>query len=122
VHKDALELRAKIDVAILKTIVQRLNAHTVARENEPTRGPYPDGKRKHPAQPRKALGVPLQESVEDDLGIAARLEPKTFGLQLGAQLRAIKNLTVEHNDDVSIRTEQRLVTTLQIEDAEADRS
>src|SRR5439155_17948048 len=51
VLKDTLKLRAEIDFAILKAVVEGLDAHTVARENEPALGPHPDRDREHPSQP-----------------------------------------------------------------------
>jgi hypothetical protein len=59
----------------------------------------------------------VQESVEDDLGIAASLEAKSLRFQLSAQFGVIENLTVEDNDNIAVRTKQRLVTALQIENA-----
>lgn len=60
--------------------------------------------------------------MEDYLGIAAGLKYKPFRLQLGAQFRAIENLTIENNNNIAIRAEKWLISTLEIDDAQASRA
>jgi len=105
VQEDTLKLRAEIDFAILKTVIKRLDAHTVASENEAAFGPHPDRDREHPSQPRKARATPAQEGVEDDLGIAPRFKSKSLRFQLSSQFRVVKNLSVEDYDYIAVRTE-----------------
>ena len=122
VQEDALQLRTEIYFTVLKTVVQGLNAHSVASENKAAFGAHPDGNGKHPAEPGEARATPAQKGIEDDLRIAPRLEDISFRLQLSAQFDAIENLTVEDNDNIAIKTEKWLISVLEINDAQASRA
>src|ERR1700680_1717725 len=105
VQEYALKLRAEIDFAILKTVIKRLDAYTVASENEAAFGPHPDRDRKHSSQPGKARATPAQEGVEDNLGVAPRFKSKSLRFQLSSQFRVVKNLSIEDYDYIAVRTE-----------------
>jgi hypothetical protein len=46
------------------------------------------------------------------------VEMKSFGLQLCTEMLVIEDLAIKDNDNILIRTEQRLVTLRQIEDTQ----
>src|ERR1035438_1727934 len=56
--------------------------------------------------------------MNDDFGIGVSGEDMTASLQLGTQLGKIINLAVEDNPNRLVFIEDRLVPTLQVDDAE----
>ena len=121
-RKDALQLGAKIEFALMLAVIERLDAHAVARKNEPLLGLHPDGNGKHSTQMRKAFAPPAQERMQNHFGIAAGFKVSAVGFQFKAQLVVVKDLTVEDHDHIAIRANQRLVATLQVENAQASSS
>src|SRR5207342_159977 len=72
--KDALQLRAEKKFAIVLRVIQRLDAHAIAGQNELPLRLYPDGDGKHSPQVRKALASPAQIGMQDDFSIATGLK------------------------------------------------
>ena len=82
----------------------------------------PERHREHPAQARKAIGVPFDESVENRLGIGMRAEVMTALFQFPAQFEVIVDLAVEDDNRIGIRRNNRLVAVVDVDDFQAGRA
>ena len=102
----------------MQTIVQGLDPHLVACQQQAPLGFDPDGDRKHTAQARKTRRTPLEESVENHLGVAASAERYTQSLKLSAQLAMVVNLPIKSNYGVAVRASHRLVAAVKVHNPE----
>ena len=121
-REDALQLGAKINLALLLEVVKRLDSGAIARQHQPALRPDPDGDGEHAAQARKTGVAPMQKSLQDDLGIAVRVEDRAFAFQLLAQLDEIEDLAVVNDHGVAIGAVNRLVTARDVEDGKPRRT
>ena len=87
VAEDRLHLRAEVDVASAAGIVERLDSHAVAGQNQSLTGFAPHGEGKHSAQFFDAGCVPLHEGVKNDFGVAGGSESVTEPDKLVAAVR-----------------------------------
>src|SRR5258705_8992623 len=95
VTEDRFHLRAEIDFASAARIVERLDPHPVAGENQSLPGFLPDSEGKHSAQLFDAGCIPLDEGAKDDFGVAGGSEPVTQTDQLVAEFDVVVNFAVE---------------------------
>ncbi len=116
--KDTFQLRAKIKFAFMLTIVERLNAHAVARQHQPPLRLNPDGNGKHSAQARETFIAPLQKGMQDNFGIATGFKLRAVGFQFAPQLMVVEDFAVENHNHVAVRTDQRLVTAAKVLNAQ----
>jgi len=119
VGKDALEFRTKTDVAVLDVVVERLDAHAVAGQQQATLGLNPDGDGKHATKALEAGWPPMQESVENNLSVAVGLEGDAERLQLSAECAMVIDFSVEGDDRVAIRAEHGLIAAVQVHNTQA---
>src|ERR1700722_1846921 len=108
-REDAFQLGAEEHFAIVVRVVERLDAHAVASQNEPPFGLHPEGDGKHSAETGKAFAAPFHERVQNHFSVATSLEAGSASLQLQPQLMVIEYFAVEDDNHVAIRTDQRLV-------------
>src|SRR6266478_5127402 len=99
--------------------VQRLDSEAVAREKQSPCILRPNRERKHAAQTREAIFVPLQKGAQNYLGVAAGLEFFTVRFQFGAQFPVVVNLAVEDQDGVSVFADHGLIARVKVDDFEA---
>ena len=92
--EESFEFGREGEGAGVKAVMQRLDAKTVARQEQPTLLGIPDGKRPHAIEAQLALLSPLRIGGEDDLAVAVRDETVAEAAQLLAQLEIVVDLTV----------------------------
>ena len=79
----------------------------------------PDGDGKHPAEFAQTLFAPFLIGVDNDFRIRMSAERMPAPFERLAQLREVVDFTVENNRDISCFVEYGLVSTRQVNDAEA---
>jgi hypothetical protein len=76
---------------------QRLLAHPVARDEEPTAAAVPQGEGEHAVQVADAVDAVLLVEVRDDLGVAVGGEPVAARPQVPPQLSPLSTTTTERS-------------------------
>jgi hypothetical protein len=100
-------------------VIERLHAETIAGQEELPRAAVPDGEGEHAAQVVDAALPMLVVQVHDDFRVAARGEHVTAGLELGAVLGVVVDLSVEDDLQRTVRVGHGLVSRGEVDDAEA---
>ena len=119
-RRQHLEFRAKNEAAIGQPgVVQRLDAHAVARQKQRLLAAVPQGKGKHAAQAVQAAFPPSLPSMDDDFGVAARTEVVAQRLQFGHQFAVVVDLAVEDDAHRAVGIEQGLLAGGQVDDGQA---
>src|SRR5271166_6150020 len=101
-YQDCLQLRTEEELFSLPGNVQGLDAHTVARQDKAPGRSGPERNREHATQSGKCVGVPLEESAKDRLGIAMRLKTMAQALQFSAKFQVVVDLAIEDNSRLAI--------------------
>ncbi len=99
-------------------VVQRLDAHPVASQEQRLGVGIPQREREHAAKALDTALTPRLPSVHDDFRVAARVELVTEGLQLGNQLLVVVDLAVEDDDDGAVLVVERLLTGRDVDDGQ----
>jgi hypothetical protein len=102
--------------------VERLDAKAVAAQDEAAARVAPERDGEHAAEPFEAGNIPLEEGVEDGLGVAVRVEAMAEGFELFAELEVVIDLAIEDNDSVAIVRIDGLVAATEIDNFEASRT
>ena len=102
-------------------VVERLDAETVAREDEALSPRVPDRDREHPPETLREKRPVLLVEVREDLRVALRAEGMALVDELGTQLAVVVDLAVLHDGDRAVLVRQRLVARLQVDDRQAPR-
>ena len=76
-------------------VVQRLDSHGIARQEQPLSRRVPEGKRKHAAQPRQAGLSPHAISSQDYFGVGMTFELDAGGFEFLAKFAEVVDLAVE---------------------------
>ena len=120
VRRQHFQLRAKDEAAIGQPrVVQRFDAHAVARQKQRLLAAVPQRKGKHPAQALHAGGAPRLPRVDDDFGIAAGFEGVAQRLQLSHQGAVVVDLAVKDDAHRALGIEQRLLPGRQVNHRQA---
>ena len=118
--QDGLQFRAEIDVVAAAVVVERLDAHAVARQHQALARLGPEGHGEHSAQPRETGRVPLQERVQHRLGVAvANGSDGRRPSSSAPQFPMVVDLAVEDDDRVAIVADDRLIAAVEVDDLEA---
>ena len=99
--------------------VHRLDAESVAREEQRLAIAIPQREREHAAKARDARLAPFLPRVHDDLGVAARAERMPAGGQLDDEFLIVVDLAVEHDGDSLVLVVERLVAAAEVDDRQA---
>src|SRR5581483_7311832 len=89
VQKQRLDLRRKQERAAVEVPVQRLDAVSIARDEQSAPRSIEDGEREHAVEPIEAVLTPLLESMNDHFGVGVRSELVPQRLELAPQLAEI---------------------------------
>ncbi len=100
-------------------VVERLDADSIARQEQPLPRRVPYRKREHAAKALDARIAPFLVSVDDDLGVGMRPEAMPAALELGPQRREVVDLAVEDDQHRAVLVGERLLTSGDIDDAQA---
>ena len=74
----------------------------------------------HTAEAGEDGGVPGEEALEDDFGIAVGVEVVAEGGEFGAEFAVVVDLAIEDDDGVAVGGVDGLFAAGEIDDAEAD--
>src|SRR5215470_4827007 len=99
--------------------VERLDAETVACEQQPAPGLVPNGKREHAVEVVDAVVAPLLVGVHDGFGVGTRAVDVTAGFELAPDERVVVDLAVEDHPDVAALVGQGLLAVPKIHNAQA---
>src|SRR4051812_27641716 len=119
--EDALQFRSEENFAVLQRVVQRLDAHPIARKKQLAFGVDPYADAEHTAKPGERILAPAKESFQYDFCVAMTLKYESFGLQFRAKLLVVVDLAVEDDDHVAVGTEHRLIAMSDVANAQANR-
>jgi hypothetical protein len=117
-----LQLRAEHHQTVLLSVVERLDAEPVARQETDAAAAVPDGDSVLAAQPPAQLGPVLLPQVRQHLCVAARPEGVAGAVQLPTQVFVVVDLAVLGAPDGARLVRHRLVAPVHVHDAEAARS
>src|SRR3569623_1462302 len=99
-------------------VVERLDAETVAREEQRLAVAIPDREGEHAAQALDAAVAPLLPGLHDHLSVVARTKGEAGGDQLRHQLLVVVDFSVEYHHHRAVFIEERLLAAGKIEDGE----
>src|SRR5262245_43190043 len=116
---DGSHLRAEPDGAAANRVVNQLDAHGVARQDEASPACIPEGDAEHAVETIEDVGAPLLVAVNDGLGVGLRPELVSAALELGAQLLEVVDLTVEDDPDGLLGVGHWLMAAGQVDDGES---
>ncbi|MCY1505642.1 hypothetical protein D9M68_398620 [compost metagenome] len=106
-----------------REVVQRLDAHAVADQQQLLRTQIPDGEGIHAVELLDEGFAPFDIGAQHHLGVAASLEAVAETLQLGAQLAEVVDLAAVGDGGGFARTavhrRHRLAPALQVDDRQA---
>jgi hypothetical protein len=120
VPKKCLDFRCKCQLACcgIEPVIERLDAESIARNEQPLLTDIPDGKSEHAAQPCGHRFAPLLVPVDDNFGIRSRPERVTTSDELGAQLGKVIDFAVEDYADRLVFVEHWLSAAGDVNDCE----
>src|SRR4029077_12371173 len=113
--ENRFDLRTKNQPAARSRVIQRFNAETVTRQQEPALARIPNGKTKHPAQELDTLLTEILIQMDDHFRIACRPKSMSPAFQFLLKGQIVINLTVEDCGDAPIFVRDRLLSTIQID-------
>ena len=120
VRHQRLELGSEQQLPIgQQRVVKRLYPEAVAREKQRLRLLVPQREGEHAAEALHARLAPLLPRVNDDFGVAARMEPVTGGREFRDQRLIVVDLAVEDDADRAVLVVQRLLARREIDDRES---
>ncbi len=117
--QERLYLRAKDQLAIHLCVEQWPDAHSIASKEQAALDGVPDGNGKLPVEVLQTGGAHLLVKMQDDFGVGVCGEAVPAGLELGAQLHIVVDLAVEHDPQGSIFVADRLLPSIEVNDAQA---
>ncbi len=94
-NADRPDLRTKSERSVADCVVDRLDAHRIARQQQPALFHVPDGEAEHAVEAVQHGVTPLLIAVHDHLGVAVGTKHVAVPLQLLLELLIVVDLPVE---------------------------
>ena len=116
--EQALELGGEDDQVADARVVERLHSEAVARDHGPAALPVPHRQAELAPQLRREVGAVLLVEVRQDLRVAAAREGVTGRAEALADVEVVVELAVLHAPDLARLVRERLVATLDVDDAQ----
>ena len=116
VAEHGVDGRAEHKTAARRTAEQRLDAQTVAHEDEPPLGLLPEREGKNAVEPREGVRIPFEKGVQHDLGIRAAAENMAEGGERIPYLVCVVQLAVVDEHGVPVGREHGLRAALGVDD------
>jgi hypothetical protein len=113
--EDAFKFGGEQEVSVAMGEVEGLDAEAIAGEDEALGGFCPEADGEHAAEAGETFDIPLQESVEDGLGIAVGREGVAEGLEFAAEVEVVVDFSVEDDDGVSVGGVDGLIAGVEVE-------
>ena len=108
-RQHGLLLGAECKLLALLAVVQRLDAIAVARQQQASLAPVPQGQRKHAVEALQRGHAPGRQRIEHHLGVRLAAKPEALGFQLGAQFAKVVDLAVVAEHVAVVGVDHRLV-------------
>ena len=121
-REQALELGREDERVAADGVVDRLDPEPVARDHTATANLVPDGDPEHPAQLLREHRPVLLVQVRQDLGVAAARKGVAAAPQVVTNRGVVVELAVLNGPDRAVLVRERLVSPLDVDDAEASRT
>ncbi len=119
-HHQRLQFGTKNEFAGFEEgVIQRLDAETVAHDEQRFLVAVPQRERKHATEAHDTGFAPGLPGVDNDLGVGMSAEDVAQRLQFGHQFLEIIDFAIEHDDHRAILVEQRLLSAGQVDDGQA---
>ncbi len=118
-RQQRFDLGSKSHSAIDPTVVERLLAGAVARQQQAPAPAIPNGEAEHAMQAFDASYAVLLVGVDDRFGVAISTEDVSFLSQLRAQSFVVPDLAVDDNTDIASFIRHRLMPAVEVDDAKA---
>src|SRR5205085_9316702 len=99
-------------------VVERFDAETIARDQQPLLPPIPQRECEHPAQMKYEIRTKILIQVHDHLGIAPGGQLVAARQQLLLKRREVVNLAIEHDRYGAVLVGDRLPAVVNIDDAQ----
>src|SRR5262249_8474662 len=96
-------LRPERQLTISQPVVHQLDAHRIARDDEPLAAHVPDRHPEHAVEMVEDVRAPFLVALDDDFPTGARLKAMTALFELGAQFFEVVDLAVEDDPDALLR-------------------
>ncbi len=117
--KNRADLGTKRQLPVDVPVVHELDAHRVARDDQPLAFDVPNRHTEHAVEPPEHTRAPFLVAVNDDFGVRPGLEAVTALLELRAQLLEVVDFAVEDDPHRLFPVGHRLVTAGEIDDRQA---
>ncbi len=118
ISQDGLQFRGKPQRTAVVEIVQRFDAHPVARHEQAASFRVPNGEGKHPAELLDALGTLVLVQMNNDFRVGLRAKYVAPLDQPLPKLVEVVNLAIEHNPDRIVLIREGLASRAQVNDGE----
>ena len=118
-RENRLDLRAKHKDAVLKVIVERLDAEPVARDKQLAGTEVPDGKCEHASQVQHAIAAVLFVKMEDGFGVAVRAVAMAAGLEFLPKIAMVVDFAVVDDAQGFVFVRDGLMAGSEVNDAQA---
>ena len=115
-RQDGPDFRAEIQLAISDPVIDQLDAHRVARDDQPPLFHVPDCHAEHAVQVIENVEAPFLVAVDDDLRVRLGAEPVAGTFEFGTQFPVVINLAVKNDPHGLFRIGHRLVAAGQVND------
>src|SRR5206468_11176748 len=116
--EDRLHLRREDEPLVEPREIERLYPETVPRGDEQASRPVVEQERELAPQLLQERQPVLLVEIDDDLGVALRLEVITLGFERASDPLEIVNLAVGDQDDAAVVAFERLGTSSRIDDGQ----
>ena len=118
--QERLDLGGEQEGLVVAPEMKRLDAETIARQEDLIASAVVDGQCPHPVEPVQAVDTPLLVGGKNHLGVGVRDKAVTERLQFDSQLQVVVYLAVEHDPLIPARGCHRLVSHRgQVDDRQA---
>src|ERR1700722_10017258 len=119
VRENRFNFRAEDQTFGAELIVERLDAQTIAREEDSLAASVPDGEGEHAAQVLNAVVAVFFVKMDDGFGVATGAVNMSARFELRAQVGVVVDFAVEDDPDGSVFVTQRLLAGGEIDNAQA---
>src|SRR5439155_7045897 len=117
---DPLDLRTDQDFLFSFAIKERLNSAAVSRSQKPAIAGIPYNKGEFSIEPMDKIHTMLLVEMNDDFGVRMGAETMALIDQFFSQLFVVVNFTIESDADGAVLVVERLVSLLEVDDAQAN--